>query len=263
MFVEPKVFQELVDSGRVVPVPESQQLSGSSAAAGAGAGAGASGSSSLALPSSSSGSLCGMLVSTAQHALSAAPGALLPSISWPGPSLSSSGGGAGGSSNAPADKAAAGGMPPASPPCAAAAGGASAATANIKTWQPELHITQQQQEAAAEGGDCGCQVSVSDLIPDAVAQQLDLVVVLGGDGTVLWTCHIFGNRRVVDALDCGTAVEACCVSLHAATRSLRLSCALPHNLPHTLQTLPSICTCTHHTGLCRRWCRSTWAAWAF
>ena len=33
-------------------------------------------------------------------------------------------------------------------------------------------------------------------IPEAVASQLDLVVVLGGDGTVLWTCHIFGNRSV-------------------------------------------------------------------
>jgi NAD+ kinase len=33
-------------------------------------------------------------------------------------------------------------------------------------------------------------------IPQTVASQLDLVVVLGGDGTVLWTCHIFGNRSV-------------------------------------------------------------------
>lgn len=36
----------------------------------------------------------------------------------------------------------------------------------------------------------------SDLIPDTVADMLDLVVVLGGDGTVLWTCHMFGNRGV-------------------------------------------------------------------
>lgn len=33
-------------------------------------------------------------------------------------------------------------------------------------------------------------------IPDEVAHKLDFVVVLGGDGTLLWTCHMFGNRAV-------------------------------------------------------------------
>jgi hypothetical protein len=33
-------------------------------------------------------------------------------------------------------------------------------------------------------------------LPDEVAQCLDFVVVLGGDGTLLWTCHIFGNRAI-------------------------------------------------------------------
>jgi NAD kinase len=59
---------------------------------------------------------------------------------------------------------------------------------------------QQQQQQQGEGGSSSSNgssssvVAVSDLIPEEVAQQLDLVLVLGGDGTVLWTCHIFGNR---------------------------------------------------------------------
>ncbi|KAL6755673.1 ATP-NAD kinase-like domain-containing protein [Haematococcus lacustris] len=36
----------------------------------------------------------------------------------------------------------------------------------------------------------------ADAIPDEVVRDLDFVVVLGGDGTLLWTCHIFGNRAV-------------------------------------------------------------------
>jgi NAD+ kinase len=46
----------------------------------------------------------------------------------------------------------------------------------LRTWQPE-----------EEGG---------VMIPECVASQLDLGVILGGDGTVLWTCYIFGNRSV-------------------------------------------------------------------
>jgi NAD kinase len=59
----------------------------------------------------------------------------------------------------------------------------------VKTWDPELFVDQRDQD-----GQGGAMVQDSDLIPECVAQQLDLVVVLGGDGTVLWTCHIFGNR---------------------------------------------------------------------
>ena len=33
-------------------------------------------------------------------------------------------------------------------------------------------------------------------IPRAVADRLDWVVTLGGDGTVLWTCSILGNGPV-------------------------------------------------------------------
>jgi hypothetical protein len=33
-------------------------------------------------------------------------------------------------------------------------------------------------------------------IPDEVARDLDVVVVLGGDGTLLWACSLFGNRWV-------------------------------------------------------------------
>ncbi|PNH12911.1 NAD(H) kinase 1 [Tetrabaena socialis] len=44
---------------------------------------------------------------------------------------------------------------------------------------------------AAEGDDC-----CSQMVPPDVAAAVDFVVVLGGDGTVLWTCHIFGNQSV-------------------------------------------------------------------
>lgn len=35
-----------------------------------------------------------------------------------------------------------------------------------------------------------------DYLPEWLSNKLDFVVVFGGDGTVLWTCHIFGNRSV-------------------------------------------------------------------
>ncbi|GLC39749.1 hypothetical protein PLESTF_001898000 [Pleodorina starrii] len=44
---------------------------------------------------------------------------------------------------------------------------------------------------ADEGDDCH-----SQMVPPDVAAAVDFVVVLGGDGTVLWTCHIFGNQSV-------------------------------------------------------------------
>ncbi|GIL94129.1 hypothetical protein Vretimale_298 [Volvox reticuliferus] len=44
---------------------------------------------------------------------------------------------------------------------------------------------------ANEGDDCH-----SQMVPPGVAAAVDFVVVLGGDGTVLWTCHIFGNQSV-------------------------------------------------------------------
>ncbi|GIL45461.1 hypothetical protein Vafri_2698 [Volvox africanus] len=44
---------------------------------------------------------------------------------------------------------------------------------------------------ADEGDDCH-----SQMVPPGVAAAVDFVVVLGGDGTVLWTCHIFGNQSV-------------------------------------------------------------------
>lgn len=33
-------------------------------------------------------------------------------------------------------------------------------------------------------------------IPCEVASVLDFAVTVGGDGTVLWTCHLFGNRSM-------------------------------------------------------------------
>jgi NAD+ kinase len=35
-----------------------------------------------------------------------------------------------------------------------------------------------------------------DYLPEWLSNTLDFVVVFGGDGTVLWTCHIFGNRSM-------------------------------------------------------------------
>ncbi|KAG2430425.1 hypothetical protein HXX76_009950 [Chlamydomonas incerta] len=45
--------------------------------------------------------------------------------------------------------------------------------------------------SVGEGDDCRSQG-----VPSDVAAAVDFVVVLGGDGTVLWTCHIFGNQSV-------------------------------------------------------------------
>jgi hypothetical protein len=183
IFVEPKVFQELVDAGRVIPLSPSQQqlqqqqqqhskppLSGGGISSSSSSSkAAADGGGSSIAHTSSSGSLAGMLISTAQ----APPqqSGLFPVNSWAGPGSSgSSGGGSAATAGA-----------------VVGAGGAAAGV--IKTWQPELHVDQQDDSSSS-------MVTVSDLIPEGVTQQLDLVVVLGGDGTVLWTCHIFGNRWV-------------------------------------------------------------------
>ena len=38
--------------------------------------------------------------------------------------------------------------------------------------------------------------SPGDYLPEWLSNTLDFAVVFGGDGTVLWTCHMFGNRSV-------------------------------------------------------------------
>ena len=38
--------------------------------------------------------------------------------------------------------------------------------------------------------------TAEQVLPRRVAEKLDLVVTLGGDGTVLWTCGLFGNGPV-------------------------------------------------------------------
>ena len=40
------------------------------------------------------------------------------------------------------------------------------------------------------------EMACADGIPKAVAQRLDLVITLGGDGTVLWACSLFGRDAV-------------------------------------------------------------------
>jgi hypothetical protein len=190
MYVEPKVYQDLLDQGRVLPQQQQQQQA-------------LQNSSSSSSSSSGSGCLTGMLVNTgaaskdgAAAAAAAAAGggggsgALVSFSSWPVPPggqsrFSSSSSGAAGAS---AFSTAA--------PAGPGSGGVQGAGL-VKTWQPEVTVCQQQQQQQqqGEGGSSSSSVvSVSDLIPEEVAQQLDLVLVLGGDGTVLWTCHIFGNR---------------------------------------------------------------------
>ena len=201
IIVEPKVFQELVDAGRVIPLAPSQQqqqqqpkgpVSNSSSSDDAAA-SGSSGGK-VVTHSGSSSSLAGMLISTSPGQASPQSAGLFPVCSWAGPSTSGSNGGSSGGHGLAA-------VPPAAG-AGAVVGAGGAAAGVIKTWQPELRVDQsqegqdpeqqQQQGDNASGGSSLLQES--DLIPDAVAQQLDLVVVLGGDGTVLWTCHIFGNR---------------------------------------------------------------------
>jgi hypothetical protein len=225
IIVEPKVFQELVEAGRVIPMAPSQQqqqqtkgLATSSSSADDAAASDSSGGKAVA-HSGSSSSLAGMLISTSQASPQSA--GLFPVCSWAGPSTSGSNGGS------------SGGRGPAAVPSAGGAGavvGAGGAGAGvIKTWQPELRVDQsqegqdleQQQQQGDNGSGGSSLVQKSDLIPDAVAQQLDLVVVLGGDGTVLWTCHIFGNR--CECLLCVGGVllpcASCCQRVPAHTRT--------------------------------------------
>lgn len=48
----------------------------------------------------------------------------------------------------------------------------------LRTWDPDT--------------ECGC----SDVIPSSIASQLDLVLTVGGDGTVLWACALLGHGAV-------------------------------------------------------------------
>jgi len=203
IFVEPKVFQELVDAGRVVPITpstpkptlnassssskpvdgnssSSKQVDGNSSSSKQ---VDSSSSSSAVPQTSSSGNLTGMLISTAQAAQQQG---LFPANSWAGPTRPGSSGSNVGTTTAmlTAGQAAAAG---------AVVGAGGAAAGVIKTWQQEQQQGGDQQGQQLQQIDSS-KVAASDLIPEAVAQQLDLVVVLGGDGTVLWTCHIFGNR---------------------------------------------------------------------
>jgi NAD+ kinase len=41
-----------------------------------------------------------------------------------------------------------------------------------------------------------CEAELKKLVPADVAHRLDLVLTLGGDGTVLWACSLFGNGSV-------------------------------------------------------------------
>lgn len=176
IYVEPKVFQALVDSGRVL-----QHNGSSSSGNGNGngsyykSGSGSSISGLLCENGANQGTISGTLLAEDSSAAGAAAGssdggsssgnrALVSTPSWPSHGRYGSSSGVGGSSS----------------------------SGLIKTWQPELQINQEQQQQ--QDGDGSSDAKESDLIPDPVAQQLDLVVVLGGDGTVLWTCHIFGNR---------------------------------------------------------------------
>jgi hypothetical protein len=187
IYVEPKVYQDLLDQGRVLPQQQQQQALPASS-----------------IGSSSSSGLCGMLVNTgalgkdgAAAAAAAAAGGgggpLVSFSSWPAPPGGQSRFSSSSSSNV--GTSAFSTAAPAGP-----GSGAMQGAGLVKTWQPEVMICQQQQQQQGEGGSSSngssssSVVGVSDLIPEEVAQQLDLVLVLGGDGTVLWTCHIFGNR---------------------------------------------------------------------
>ncbi|KAF6254992.1 ATP-NAD kinase-like domain-containing protein [Scenedesmus sp. NREL 46B-D3] len=180
IYVEPKVYQDLLDQGRVLPQQQQQQQQQQSSGTGS--------------SSSSSGCLCGMLVNTAaakDGAAAATPtasaaagaggnGTLVSFSSWPAPP--------GGQSRFSSSSSSVSGVSAFSNAAPAGPGAAPLQGAGlVKTWRPEERACQQQQQQG-EGDGGGSSVDV--------AQQLDLVVVLGGDGTVLWTCHIFGNRSV-------------------------------------------------------------------
>ncbi|EFN50454.1 hypothetical protein CHLNCDRAFT_143392, partial [Chlorella variabilis] len=83
----------------------------------------------------------------------------------------------------PGPAAGQGGLPPRAPAAGAAAAPGTAAAAaavdlgrRLLTWEEP----------------CGCPPAV----PCSVGHQLDLVITLGGDGTVLWTCGLFAAGAV-------------------------------------------------------------------
>jgi hypothetical protein len=171
VFVEPTVFQQLLASGRAVPWPHNQ------AAAAASAAGGAAGAAAAETATDSGECLCAVLEDCeTQQVRSAAPVAptpmLVPAASWPAPP---------GSSNS--DGAAARAVPSALT--------RAPAPSLVRTWRSEEAAA---ATSAAAGMPGAAAAAAAALIPESVAQQLDLAVVLGGDGTVLWTCHIFGNR---------------------------------------------------------------------
>ncbi|KXZ45245.1 hypothetical protein GPECTOR_56g341 [Gonium pectorale] len=64
----------------------------------------------------------------------------------------------------------------------------------LLTWRPGCEDS--GSEGEGEGSGDSESEGGPELLPSDVAAVVDFVVVLGGDGTVLWTCHIFGNKSV-------------------------------------------------------------------
>ena len=87
--------------------------------------------------------------------------------------------------------------------------------------QPALDVSRQLR-TWPDPSACGCPPAV----PPAVGHQLDMVITLGGDGTVLWTCGLFAAGPVPPLVSCmvwwlGTAHLFPMQSVQTIVESLR------------------------------------------
>lgn len=73
-----------------------------------------------------------------------------------------------------------------------AALGGRAPTAGLPPRSPPAAVDLSRQLRTWQEPDCGCPPAV----PSAISHLLDLVITLGGDGTVLWTCGLFAAGPV-------------------------------------------------------------------
>ena len=131
--------------------------------------------------------------------------------------------------------------------------------------QPALDVSRQLR-TWPDPSACGCPPAV----PPSVGHQLDMVVTLGGDGTVLWTCGLFAAGPVPPLVSCmgwwlDTAhffpVQSvrCRQLWRACVRHCRLHRPFPTGaLRHGLAGLHDALRHQPHGG-CAQWCDGTGA----
>lgn len=90
---------------------------------------------------------------------------------------------------------------------------------NLLSWEPlPSPQTQVVEEGVALPADAPAQPAICVAPPPHVAQQLDLCVTLGGDGTLLWLSHLLGDAPLPPVLSIG--LGSLCFMTPFALRSL-------------------------------------------